>query len=412
MKLSSGRNALLLASVLSRLSQYSEAAAIGSIADVQELQASAVDVGIPDSLSRDGDYGDEDDLIGLYADATRRVKTRSFQNIPRDDDDDDHDGDDLDYSYVDDSLHVETRGTNDGWKPIPPKVVPGQGNRRHALPTPNFKSTDAYEKDGKDRMNELTNTLRSKTSDVVLVDDHKELSKFPKNRAFQKLTEMPNYTILKKPVTVHDIKSFEAFTPAELGFAYKPGDKLMEYATVDTDQLEKTKDGWAKDKDGNIKGAEYPVVRATYDPDGKYIIYQEAYKNTQPEEGDKLPIPEIGMQNFLDFTGDKAKHLKVALLANIKNEQTWDMTRDTYNELKIKFDQRKTFEKGTKEFDRFVGSPNFGSKFFGYGNHHNAIGNKIPYKVTIVPKQAVGKKDFDEMTIAVFFEDFKGYLIY
>lgn len=57
------------------------------------------------------------------------------------------------------------------------------------------------------------------------------------------------------------------------------------------------------------------------------------------------------MQNFFDFIGDKVKYFKVVLFVNIKNEQIWDMIWDIYNELKIKFDQRKIFEKGIKEFD-------------------------------------------------------------
>lgn len=138
---------------------------------------------------------------------------------------------------------------------------------------------DVYEKDGKDRMNEFINILRSKILDVVLVDDYKEFLKFFKNRVFQKFIEMLNYIILKKLVIVYDIKLFEVFILVEFGFVYKLGDKLMEYVIVDIDQLEKIKDGWVKDKDGNIKGVEYFVVRVIYDLDGKYIIYQEVYKN-------------------------------------------------------------------------------------------------------------------------------------
>lgn len=51
------------------------------------------------------------------------------------------------------------------------------------------------------------------------------------------------------------------------------------------------------------------------------------------------------------------------------------------------FDQVVTFQKGTPQFNRLMGSPNLSSKFFAFTNHHNAIGNKLPIKIVLMPKQ-------------------------
>lgn len=86
---------------------------------------------------------------------------------------------------------------------------------------------------------------------------------------------------------------------------------------------------------------------------------------------------------------------------DIQNKEFWDIIRKSYNEKRQKFDQVLTFESGSSQFDRIMGSPNFGSKFLGFGHHHNAIGDKIPDKVIVIPKDVAGAER--KLTVAVVF---------
>ncbi|SMQ50234.1 unnamed protein product [Zymoseptoria tritici ST99CH_3D7] len=137
----------------------------------------------------------------------------------------------------------------------------------------------------------------------------------------------------------------------------------------------------------NKKGGA-PINRGIYDTEGRFIMYQEADKRAQPKDGYQLPVWEMGMQSFIESAPGKTQNLKVVFLMDIQNTEFYKIVRANYNEAKQPFDQILTFNSGTPAFNRIMGSPNFRSKFLAYGYHHNAIGNKVPDKVVVAPKQA------------------------
>jgi hypothetical protein len=131
-------------------------------------------------------------------------------------------------------------------------------------------------------------------------------------------------------------------------------------------------------------GAE--INTAAIDPRGHFVVWEVAFKekNNFP---DAIPLNELGMQSFIKVAGANTKNLKVAFLSDIQNKEFWAITRQNYNDRKATFEQVLTFERGTPQFDRYIGSPNIGSKLFGLANHHNAISNREPSKIVIMPKQ-------------------------
>lgn len=145
------------------------------------------------------------------------------------------------------------------------------------------------------------------------------------------------------------------------------------------------------------------INRGVYDEQGEFIMYQEGFKDLQKDIPNAIPLNELGMQNFLKTAGSNAKNLKAAFLTDVRNQELWAIVKNNYNDKEKSFDNVLTFERGSAQFNRIMGSPNFRSKMYGYGNHHNAIGGKVPNKVIVVPKQAQADDPDAELILAVVF---------
>ncbi|KAK8003963.1 hypothetical protein PG989_003682 [Apiospora arundinis] len=271
------------------------------------------------------------------------------------------------------------------WKPIPAPVKaadnPGQGNGKGD----NAKPMDDYAKSGKTQVDNYVTITKGNKPDVLTVASKADLAGKEKNTAFLDIRKNPNYEVDEQQhqyVNV-DLKELKNFKPAELGFDINaPGTSTKVTVRRASDK-----------KDINI---------GTYDPKGNFIYYESAFKEANNVE-DKIPLNEVGMQNFKKIAGDNTKNFKVAFLANIQNKEFWEITRQNYNDVKQPYSQVMTFEHGTPQFDRYMGSPNINSKFFSWGNHHNAIGNKQVDKIVVIPKQVEGSGG--KMTAALIFKD-------
>ncbi|KAK8132089.1 hypothetical protein PG999_000262 [Apiospora kogelbergensis] len=271
------------------------------------------------------------------------------------------------------------------WKPIPPPKEasdnPGQGNGKGG----DAKSMDSYANSGKTQVKNYVEITKGSRPDAITVASKKDLEGKKQNTAFLDIRKNPNYEVQEEPFQFVNVnlKELKNFKPAELGFDINA---LGTFTKVTVKR--------ASDKqDINI---------GTYDPKGNFIYYESAFKDANTVE-DKIPLNEMGMQNFKKIAGDNTKNFKAAFLGDIQNKEFWEITRQNYNDMKQPYSQVMTFEHDTAQFERYMGSPNLNSKFFSWGNHHNAIGNKVVDKIVIIPKQA--ENSGRKMTAALVFKD-------
>ncbi|KAI1840390.1 hypothetical protein JX266_013398 [Neoarthrinium moseri] len=272
------------------------------------------------------------------------------------------------------------------WKPIPATENPGQGYGKGNDP----KSMDEYAVAGKTQVDNYEAIMRSNRPDVLTVSSKAELEGSRPNEAFLDIRNNPDYQIVEVTFHPREINELKIFKASELGFEIKQS-RLVQLTVRNPNDAQ-------------------PISQALYDPDGNYIMYQVAFKDGN-KATDKVPLNEIGMQNFLRVAGpdkaknkpDSTKNFKAAFLMDIQNKEFWGITRQNYNDMKQPFSEVLTFNRGTPQFDRYMGSPNIKSKFFSYGNHHNAIGNKVVDKIIIIPKQA--ENSGGKFTAALIFKN-------
>lgn len=270
------------------------------------------------------------------------------------------------------------------WEPIPDDVNPGQGSGTGD----DAKAMDTYEAGGQKQMNDYENIIKSGQDDTPIVDTVDDLAKYGKNKAFLDIRKNDQYQVVDTDVMVSDsLKELKNFQSGELGFDIKNTGFLRQTVVNKADG-----------------GAGQMINRGTYDKGGQFIVYQDAFKEANTITGPKkTPLNEMGTQNFIAAAGDNTGKFKAAFLTDIQNKEFWAITRQNYNDMKQPFDQVLTFKSGTPQFDRYMGSPNFGSKFFSFGNHHNAMGDGIPDKVIVIPKDV--ENSGNKLTVGVVFKD-------
>ncbi|USW57234.1 hypothetical protein Slin15195_G105530 [Septoria linicola] len=268
------------------------------------------------------------------------------------------------------------------WQPIPLDKVPGNGGGVGNEP----KAMTDYETLGRKQLDEYEAKAKSDSPDVALVKTEAELAQHPKDQAFLDVREVSGYKVDEQVIHTNDpaLKALKNFGSSDVGFSLKDSPSMTRQVVVT-----------------NKESGEM-INRGTYDTDGKFIVYQDAFKDAQKDVNPKIPLNEIGVQNFKNAAGDKAKNLKAVYLTDVQNKELWGIVRQNYDDVKQPFEQVLTFQRGTPQFDRIMGSPNFSSKFYSFGNHHNALGNKVPDKVVVAPKQA--PEGTGGLTLAVVFK--------
>lgn len=268
-------------------------------------------------------------------------------------------------------------------KPIPPSENPGQGPGKGDEP----KAMDSYQRAGVAQLGMYETTARGNKADTPIVQTQQELAKYGKNEAFLDFRKNSAYKIDKQSVRLDDsvdLKVVKNFRSTELGFDSKSVRGMTQISVY----VEKSSGS--------------PIMRGTYDHEGGFIVYQTAFKKDNKVPG-ATPLNEMSMQSFISAAGDKTKNLKAVFLMDVQNKEFWAITRQNYNDLKQPFTQVLTFQRNTPQFDRYMGSPNMNSKLYSFANHHNAIGNKIPTSIIVIPKQA--ENSGNKLTAAVIFKD-------
>ncbi|SMR51210.1 unnamed protein product [Zymoseptoria tritici ST99CH_1E4] len=253
------------------------------------------------------------------------------------------------------------------WKAIPEDLDPGTGKKG----LDEVRSVEEYETDGHAAIAEYAEIAAGPGPDTLIG------TAIPGHTAFPNFRSLEHYRV-DEDDWEFDYKLqngayrdlLKIFNSNELGFNLKDNKANVKMISI-----------------ANKKGGA-PINRGIYDTEGRFIMYQEADKRAQPKDGYQLPVWEMGMQSFIESAPGKTQNLKVVFLMDIQNTEFYKIVRANYNEAKQPFDQILTFNSGTPAFNRIMGSPNFRSKFLAYGYHHNAIGNKVPDKVVVAPKQA------------------------
>lgn len=166
--------------------------------------------------------------------------------------------------------------------------------------------------------------------------------------AFWDIRQMPEYLIDPQSSALageQDLKVLRNFVSPELGFSFKKDQGAAPVHRI-TVYNEATKQ---------------PINAGTYDTDGKFIVFAAAFKENQAgiPPAKRIPLNEMGMQNFLTAAGEKAKNLKAAFLFDVQNKEFWAITKQNYDDMKQSFDKVLTFERGSPQFDRYMGSPKF-----------------------------------------------------
>jgi hypothetical protein len=229
-----------------------------------------------------------------------------------------------------------------------------------------------YSSRGERALTSYEAAIKANKPDAITVTSKEGLKSHGKNEAFldmQKLTG--SYIVDVKPDTwfrgdsAH--KTLLNFKSSDIGFEIN---KSLNFKKIIVRNF----------------GSHEAINTASFDPDGRFVVWEAAFKQAN-DVADAIPLNELGMQSFIKAVGAKTKNLKVAFLANIQNKEFWAITRQNYNDKKAGFDRVLTFERGTEQFKRYMGSPNLGSKFYAFANHHRAISNRVPSKIVIMPKQ-------------------------
>ncbi|CAG8956015.1 hypothetical protein HYFRA_00008871 [Hymenoscyphus fraxineus] len=269
---------------------------------------------------------------------------------------------------------IKTPSQPNTWKPIsendiPPgfydtTVPPVHSSGLGELP----KAMEFYAEKGRKQLNIYEEIVRSNKKDTETVLTKEDLVKHRKDSAFIDVTKSAEYE-------VYEIENW-----IDESFAYLPKLYKSEEIGIGLNRVPvlTTTTVYTEDTMGLI-------CRATYADDGQFIIYQHAYKEN--DGVGEIPINEIQMQNFFAASKENAKNFRAAFFENIQNKEFWAITRENYNDMKQPYTKALTFERGTPQFDRYMGSPNIWSKFWGFGNHHNALGKPIPMRIIITPTQ-------------------------
>lgn len=273
------------------------------------------------------------------------------------------------------------------WQPITDYAGMGQGVG--AEPRPMAE----YEKVGQEQLAAYQKAIDDRIPDTVIVTSPAELSRHEKNKAFLDFRTNPEYNVLDKTVALRDpeLRSLKRFTSSELGFSMNEGQsEFLKKVVV-----------WGPDPEKS--SVDKPIFEATFDSGGKFIIYQHAFKENQSKLSITVPLNEVSMQSFLSASKEKSKEFKVAFIQNVQNKAFWEIVRQSYNDRKQPYTQILTFERGTTQFERIMGSPNFASRFFSFANHHNALGDKIPKRIVVAPKQT-SEEVVKTLDVALIFE--------
>lgn len=230
---------------------------------------------------------------------------------------------------------------------------------------------EEYAKLGRQRIEHYEAAIKGRRQQTIIVESESELAKYGENEAFMDARKVKGYNFVWQALISDEIKSLKAFRSPELdGVTTKK--HAGTHVIVHNEKHE-------------------PISESYITKDGQFMIYQTAFKDTNKGIPGKIPHNELGLQNFMHVAGKNAKNLQVIFLENVQNKEFWAITRQAYNDAKQPFDKVLTFQRGHPEtgaaFDRFMGSPNLSSKFYSFANHHNEIGNRVPYKVVVSPKQ-------------------------
>nr|POE51814.1 hypothetical protein CFP56_26021 [Quercus suber] len=265
------------------------------------------------------------------------------------------------------------------WQPIPDNVNPNSGTGKGGSPRP----MQVYQSLGQQQFSDYETVVSSRQLDTLIVPTAAELAEHQANRAFLDYDKNAHYRALKDK-SVGKVKELQNFMESELGFDPMAVQTVERRVVTNSDTGE------------TINGG-------VYDKYGKFVVFQDAFKeeNTVPNS---IPLNEIGMQSFIKVAGENTKNFKVGIFANIVNKEFWAITRSNYNDAGQPFEQVLTFEHGSPGFDQFMGSPNIRSKFYAFGNHHNAIGSKVPDRIIVIPKQAQDTRGDGQLDVAVVFK--------
>jgi hypothetical protein len=259
-------------------------------------------------------------------------------------------------------------------------VNPGQGDGVGAYP----KDMKIYESAGQKQLKAYEEVIKGNKADTKIVDVAEDLNKYGQNGAFLNVRKNSEYKCVDSEIMIHDLKQLLNFGSPEIGFSMKTVGRMVTTVV-------------------SPAGSNQIINRGTYDKEGRFVVWQDAFKeNDKAPSNKKVPLNEMGMQNFIATAGDKTKNFKVAFLMDIQNKEFWGITRQSYNDKMQPFEQVLTFQHGTPQFERFMGSPNINSKFYYFINHHNAIGNKTPEKVIVIPKQV--ENSGGKLTVALVFK--------
>ncbi|KAK2599120.1 hypothetical protein QQS21_005381 [Conoideocrella luteorostrata] len=238
---------------------------------------------------------------------------------------------------------------------------------------------DFYENAGVTQLNMYDKAIKDRKPETRMVEAESDINEENKNKVFLNVRSCDKYTVDDKKMMVTDSPSLELllnFKSDELGFDIKSPAAFVVETSV------------------HLKGNGGSLInRGTYDEGGRFIVYQDAFK--EADTAKKVPLNEMGMQNFLNAANpksQKSQNFKTAFLMDVQNKEFWEITRQNYNDLKQPFSQVLTFRRGTPQFNRYMGSPNFNSKFYSFANHHDSIGNKIPTSIVVIPKQVENPK--------------------
>ncbi|KAG6010739.1 hypothetical protein E4U21_004127 [Claviceps maximensis] len=281
-------------------------------------------------------------------------------------------------------------------RPHPPSPKPGSGPKnndqnpgRGSGTGDEPKAMETYERAGAEQLDMYKKRVESHEPDTLVVETAAEVAKHPQNKAFLDIYKNDELNIEMQDVRTDDsleLKIIREFTSHEIGFSMKELGHLKQVSV------------YSAKSQGRL------INRGTYDPQGRVILYQDAFKDLNVGQGaKKIPLNEMGMQNFKSVAGDKTKNLRAVFLMDVQNKEFWAITRECYNARRQSFNEILTFEHGSPEFNRYMGSPNFKSKFYSFANHHGSIANKTPDKVVVIPKQH--EKSGGKLTVAIVFKD-------
>lgn len=243
-----------------------------------------------------------------------------------------------------------------------------------------------YERSGRSQVDDYEQIVKSGRPDTRVVQTEADLAKYSPHEAFLDFRENAGYRVRNDKYSYSYYKSLRNFDSSELGFDFEQAKDIMQVTVTEK---------------GGDSGA--VIAQGSYDPEGRFMVYQMAFKDENNKVADHVPLNEISMQNFIAVAGDQTKNLKAAFITDIQNKGFFAITRQNYNDLKQPFDKVLTFERGTPQFYRYMGSDNIRSTIFSFGNHHHAIGNKIIDKIIVIPKQVQGSDD--ELAVAIVFGD-------